>query len=132
MSGCDTRNLINIDLGHADESHNKIREIIYTIESKQETVKRILQSNKTFYNALEDLDIRHMKNGWAPVKGIQCTHPGWDTLTGWVDVMDSWIVIFNNTNRAQFRITDAQVKLCGIYAQVTCVENITVVVNGRV
>jgi len=46
--------------------------------------------------------------------------------------MDIWIVIFNNTNLAQFRITDAQVKLCGIYARVTCVENITIVVNGRV
>jgi len=76
MSGFDTRNLINIYLGHADESHNKMREAIYTIESKEETVKRILQSNKTFYNAFEDLDISHMKNVWAPVKDIRCTNPG--------------------------------------------------------
>ncbi|MEJ7641077.1 MAG: nuclear transport factor 2 family protein [Candidatus Nitrosocosmicus sp.] len=38
-----------------------------------------------------------------------CIHPGWDLLTGWLGIRESWVAIFQNTRRIEFLMTNAKI-----------------------
>lgn len=92
----------------------------------QETVMaQVKRANEHFYRAFESLDTEQMAAVWVHAERAKCVHPGWDLLTGWEAVYQSWAAIFANTDYMRFVITDVSVHLYGHVAWVTCVENLS-------
>ena len=88
-------------------------------------IENVTNANQRFYEAFESLDIAKMDEVWAHVAYVTCIHPGWALRTGWPEIRDSWVLIFNNTFSMKFRLTDLQIQVAGDMAWVICVENIT-------
>jgi len=84
----------------------------------------VYKANEAFYNAFESLDIKEMEKVWLKEKYVQCIHPGWRSLTGSEDVIDSWRQIFANTKEMHFLLTDVKVQVRESLAWVTLYENI--------
>jgi ketosteroid isomerase-like protein len=93
-------------------------------------LREIHEANKQFYRAFESLDIKQMDQVWAQEDPVYCVHPGWDLRSGWPAVRDSWIQIFNYALSMQFAITAIKVNIEGDCAWVTCMENITSMMDG--
>jgi hypothetical protein len=71
-----------------------------------------------------------MEEVWKHSDDVVCVHPGWDLFTGWMAVQESWMKIFQNTERIQFLITNAKIRIFeNIIAIVVCLENIQSNVN---
>ena len=100
-----------------------------TDQPETEAVKR---ANLAFYRAFESLDADEMEKVWAEDDAVKCVHPGWPMLQGRDAVMQSWARIFDNTTVMQFAITSVDPTVEGAWAWVTCTENLTSVVDGRV
>ena len=96
-----------------------------------ERTEQVIQKiNTRFYNAFESLSLERMEEVWKHSDGIVCVHPGWDLFTGWMAVQESWMTIFQNTERIQFLITNTKIRVFGnIVAIVVCLENIQSNVN---
>jgi len=99
--------------------------------SEHKTHSEIHQINQQFYRAFESLDIKQMDQVWAQEERVYCVHPGWDLRAGWPAVRDSWVQIFNHALSMRFMITDIKVNVCGDHAWVTCMENITSMMDGE-
>ena len=91
----------------------------------EERIEEVTLTNEAFYKAFESLDIAKMDAVWAQQDYVTCVHPGWTLRTGWPQVRDSWVLIFNNTFSMEFELTDLQVQVAGDIAWVICVENIS-------
>jgi ketosteroid isomerase-like protein len=90
----------------------------------------IQKINTRFYNAFESLSLERMEEVWKHSDDVVCVHPGWDLFTGWMAVQESWMTIFQNTERIQFLITNTKIRVFGnIIAIVVCLENIQSNVN---
>ncbi|MEE9285096.1 MAG: nuclear transport factor 2 family protein [Dehalococcoidia bacterium] len=92
----------------------------------------VREANDRFYRAFESLDVDQMSAAWAGEDSITCVHPGWPLVKGRGAVMGSWARIFESTTLMQFTITGAEITVEGDWAWVSCTENITSVVDGRV
>ena len=90
----------------------------------KEMIDEVTKANQGFYQAFESLDIRHMDTIWAKEEYVTCIHPGWNIRSGWPDVRDSWVRIFNNTFSMEFRLSDIMIQVAGDVAWVLCMENI--------
>jgi|ERR671939_1161679 ketosteroid isomerase-like protein len=91
-------------------------------ESTEQAIQKI---NNRFYNAFESLSLERMEKVWKHSDDVVCIHPGWDLFTGWMAVQESWMTIFQNTERIQFLITNAKIRVFGnTIAIVVCLENI--------
>ncbi len=101
---------------------------------KDEVINEINKINTEFYNAFENFSTETMDKIWKHNDDVVCIHPGWDLFTGWLAVKESWITIFNNTERIKFIITNTKVRIFdNNIAVVVCLENIeTTVENGQV
>ncbi len=86
----------------------------------------VLQANEAFYAAFADADISAMVAVWAHDDDVACTHPGWNVLTGYHDVIESWWSILEGSAPPQISCRDARAFVFGDTAFVTCNE----VVNG--
>lgn len=73
-----------------------------------------------------------MDSLWKHDDNVLCIHPGWDLLTGWLAIRESWITIFHNTEMLRFIITNTKVRIFDSIAVVVCLENIETSVNGQV
>ena len=80
-----------------------------------------------FYDAFQALDMAAMARVWAQRPQDVCVHPGWEILSGWPVIRESWRAIFANTGFVRFQATDVQVELLGDLARVTNVENLLTV-----
>ena len=59
-----------------------------------------------------------------------CSVKLWDLFRGWMAGRESWMTIFQNTERIQFLITNAKVRAFeNIVAVVICLENIETIIN---
>jgi ketosteroid isomerase-like protein len=85
----------------------------------------VLAANERFYRAFESLDIKEMESVWLTTASVQCIHPGWGPLSGWSDVRDGWVRIFNNTSAMTFTPHILHVGVQGESAWVVCIEEIT-------
>src|SRR5215212_8522318 len=96
-----------------------------------ESIEQAIQEvNSRFYNAFENLSLERMEEVWKHSDDVVCIHPGWDLFTGWVAVQESWMTIFQNTERIQFLITNAKTRIFeNTIAIVVCLENIQSNVN---
>jgi hypothetical protein len=94
------------------------------------TEQTIQDINIQFYKAFESLSLERMEQVWKHSNDVVCVHPGWDLFRGWTAVRESWMTIFQNTERIQFIITNAKVRAFeNIVAVVVCLENIETIIN---
>ncbi|HZA70563.1 MAG TPA: nuclear transport factor 2 family protein [Nitrososphaeraceae archaeon] len=94
------------------------------------TEQTIQDINIQFYKAFESLSLERMEQIWKHSDDVVCVHPGWDLFRGWTAVRESWMTIFQNTERIQFIITNAKVRAFeNIVAVVVCLENIETIIN---
>ena len=94
-------------------------------------IESVTEANQRFYEAFSSLDIQKMEEGWETSERAMCVHPGWRPLTGWETIRESWESIFENANLMHFNVTDVKVVVEGDCAWVSCLENITSVVESR-
>ena len=96
-------------------------------------MEQILKSNAEFYHAFEVLSIDMMDNLWKHGENVICVHPGWELLVGWLAIRESWVTIFQNTEKIKFIITNTKVRLSdnSDIGVVVCQENIESSVNGQ-
>ncbi len=91
----------------------------------KQRIEEVTKANHAFYEAFESLDIARMDRVWAHEEYVTCIHPGWSLRSGWPEVRDSWVLIFNNTFSMKFHLSEVQIQVAGDMAWVICVENIT-------
>ena len=94
-------------------------------------IESVTEANQRFYEAFSSLDIQKMEGVWETSERAMCVHPGWRPWTGWEPIRESWESIFENANLMHFNVTDVKVAVEGDCAWVSCLENITSVVEGR-
>ena len=90
--------------------------------SNQEAV---LFANDAFYAAFAERDIEAMARVWSQNNPISCTHPGWQTLEGHEEVMESWTAILSNPESPLIVCRARRAAIYGDMAIVTCVEEIS-------
>ena len=88
-------------------------------------------ANQRFYDAFGALDIDSMESAWENSDRSLCVHPGWSPLVGWDSIHESWQNIFDHATLMHFNLQYVNVAIEGDCAWVTCVENITSVLQGR-
>ncbi len=99
---------------------------------ESDTAQAVIDANLAFYRAFESLLLDQMERVWDQDASVTCVHPGWTMLRGRDAVMESWGRIFDNTGMMHFAITDAEARVEGEWAWVTCTENLTSLVGGNV
>ena len=100
------------------------------METADDARAQVRAANDRFYEAFSTLDIHRMDAVWDHGEHVACVHPGWEILVGWEAVRESWITIFQNTERMQFRLTNQRVVVSGSVAWVLNTENILSTVGG--
>ncbi len=85
----------------------------------------VFVANAAFYQAMESLDVAKMEAMWWHEDWVKCLHPGWDLISGWEDVLESWANIFRSTVQLRVKISRVLVYVLGDVAWVSCVENVT-------
>jgi SnoaL-like domain len=94
------------------------------------TEQTIHEINIQFYKAFESLSLERMEEVWKHSDEVVCVHPGWDLFRGWMAVRESWATVFQNTERIQFLIANAKVRVFeNLVAVVVCLENIETIIN---
>lgn len=96
-----------------------------------EARKQVARTNRSFYAAMESLDIARMASVWADDDSVQCVHPGGELLQGRTKVLGSFGVIFDSTDAMRFDLWDVLVQVRRDTAWVTLVERITTEVDDE-
>jgi ketosteroid isomerase-like protein len=81
-------------------------------------------ANERFYRALESCVLEDMEAVWLHEAWVKCAHPGWELITGWELIRESWKRIFQNTSGMRVRASDVFIRVEGDFAWVTCVEHL--------
>ena len=82
----------------------------------------LMFANDTFYVAFSSGDYKTMESVWAQSDQLTCTHPGWDTLIGREEVMDSWSSIMENVESVEISCSHANGYVLGDVGYVLCYE----------
>jgi len=85
----------------------------------------VFAANQAFYQAMESLDLPKMEALWWHEDWVNCLHPGWDLISGWEDVLESWTNIFRSTLQMRVTVTRVLIHVLGDAAWVSCIENVT-------
>jgi len=93
--------------------------------------EQILEANKNFYSALQDLSLEAMGAVWLQDDLVRCVHPGWSLLEGWESVRESWQHIFENTRFMRVAVGVQSIRVEGGTAWVCCTEKISSAGEGR-
>lgn len=101
------------------------------MENPESQELEVVLANEGFYRAFESLNIREMEQVWATDRAVKCVHPGWELRSGWPDVRDSWVSIFNNTRKIKFEVSQVDTVINQAFAWVTCTEHVTAVMDGE-
>ena len=102
-----------------------------TMESDPANIESVKEANQRFYDAFGALDIQAMESVWETSDRAMCVHPGWEPLVGWESIRASWAGIFDNSTLMHFNIQYVNVVADSNSGWVTCVENISSVLQGR-
>ncbi len=82
----------------------------------------VLFANDAFYLAFAERDIDAMEALWAHELPVTCIHPGWGTLSGRDEVMQSWHAILANTESPKIECLNIEAHVHGEVAYVVCHE----------
>jgi ketosteroid isomerase-like protein len=100
------------------------------MEFSAQDVVDVTSANEKFYVAFQSLTMELMEGVWLKEDYVKCVHPGWNLLTGYRSVMESWSTIFQNTDEIQFTLSDVEVAVRGNLAWVVLAENLQSRVRG--
>lgn len=89
-----------------------------------EEQKAVARANRAFYRAFESQDLAGMSGLWDDDPGVQCIHPGGETLVGRERVLASWEAIFTHSEPLRFELVDVELRVEGELAWVSLVERI--------
>ena len=101
------------------------------MQSNEADIQAVKEANQRFYDAFGALDTELMEAAWEPSDAALCVHPGWAPIVDWVPIRDSWRRIFDNATLMHFNISYVNVVVQGECGWVTCVENISSVLQGQ-
>ena len=101
------------------------------MDSNGPEIEAIREANQRFYDAFGALDIELMEAAWEPSERAMCVHPGWPALVDWDPIRDSWQRIFDNATLMHFNISYLNTAVQGACGWVTCIENISSVLQGQ-
>jgi len=95
--------------------------------AQQKTVdeQQVGEANNAFYQAMQSLDLARMEDVWWHEDWVCCLHPGWELLSGWDKVRESWNSIFRSGVRLQVSVSQPLVCVVGDVAWVSCTEQVT-------
>jgi ketosteroid isomerase-like protein len=82
----------------------------------------VLEANQAFYRAFAAHDAAALEALWARRAPVACVHPGWDVLDGREEVVASFRAIVESAGAPDVHCTQAQARLLGQAAFVTCHE----------
>ena len=91
-----------------------------------EITESLKSANAAFYRAIDSGSIERMAELWAHEDFVQCVHPGWDVVSGWAKVRQSWEQIFAGGQKMLISATNVMVNYAGELTWVTCTESITI------
>lgn len=87
-------------------------------------VDAVSAANADYYDAFERQDLDLMRAVWEHSERVTCTHPGWPTLHGSSDILDSYAAIFAGPQSLQVILTNEHVMVEGNFAYVSVDENL--------
>jgi ketosteroid isomerase-like protein len=93
-------------------------------------IEEVEEANERFYRALENGDLDEMSEVWLHEDWVKCVHPGWDMITGWEKVYQSWENIFSAPAGMRISATEIEIKIEGDFALVSCNENIALFLDS--
>lgn len=93
--------------------------------------EKVLEANKNFYRALQELSLEEMEAVWLPEDWVRCIHPGWELLEGWEAVRESWQRIFESTQFMRIVVAVQAIHVENGTAWVCCTEKISSAADGR-
>ena len=79
-------------------------------------------ANRAFYRAFESLDLARMADVWADDDPLTCIHPNGPLAAGREAVLDTWRIIFANTEHMTFDVQAERIEVRGDLAWVVCTE----------
>lgn len=94
--------------------------------SQAQDIAAVQQAHERFYRALEAADLAAMESLWLHTDQVRCVHPGWEALTGWAQVRQSWAGIFQNSRGLHVMPGEAFIYLMGDVAWACCTENLVI------
>jgi ketosteroid isomerase-like protein len=98
---------------------------IVSTQQKSVDEQQVGEANNAFYQAMQSLDLARMEDVWWHEEWVRCLHPGWELLSGWDKVKESWSSIFNSGVHFQVSISQPLVCVVGDAAWVSCIEQVT-------
>ena len=84
----------------------------------------VLESNQRFYDAFNKNDLDLMIRAWLNDPIAQCIHPGWDVLTGFKPIIESWRRIFSAAQDLEIKLSHVEVIVSEDLAWIACQENL--------
>jgi ketosteroid isomerase-like protein len=84
----------------------------------------ILAANARFYSALSLADVSAMRGMWLRSQQATCLHPGWNLITGYEAILQSWAAIFVNQGPVHIWCSSESVTFESGIAWVTCIEHV--------
>jgi ketosteroid isomerase-like protein len=87
--------------------------------------QQVLEVNDAFYQAMQSLDLAGMEDVWWHEDWVCCLHPGWELLSGWEKIKESWVSIFHATGQLRVSVREPLVSVIGDAAWVICIEQLT-------
>ena len=94
------------------------------------TSESVEDANAEFYRAIESEEIERMDEVWSHEDWVGCVHPGWEMISGWQRVRESWRRIFEVGQKMRISPSEVSVHASGDVAWVCCTENITVFLDS--
>lgn len=86
---------------------------------------RVRESNRRFYQIVENLNLDEMAEVWLTTPNCRCVHPGGPLLVGWDAVREGWRLLFESVNDLRIELSRLEVHMEGPVAWVTCLERMT-------
>src|SRR5690348_10321803 len=65
-----------------------------------------------------------MRSLWLQSDSVKCVHPGWELVSGFEAVIQSWELIIKNTARIRFELDNVDIVVNGGIALASCLEHI--------
>jgi hypothetical protein len=81
---------------------------------------KVKEANARFYEAVSSQSLTEMEAVWSHASWVKCVHPGWELLTGWDKIRESWDNIFHNAGYLRITISNLSIQsktnLPGLFA----------------
>ena len=91
----------------------------------------VLATNKAFYDAFGDRDLKVMTSLWWQGSTSLCIHPGGQVIMGWEEIKASWDAIFRNTDALEIDVEIVKAEVDSSLAYIVVREIVLQASSGR-